>query len=87
MTRITKTEIERARNWRAKANLTMNELAALTGYSPSAICKFEQGEFPSSQSGPAHPPPAGAWRRYKMVCLAVDMLLRASKRVEDWEWR
>ena len=27
-----------------------------------------------------------AFRRYKMICLAVDMLLRAGKKVEDWNW-
>ena len=87
MTKITKAEIDRARAWRASSSLTMEQLAGLSGYSPSAICKFESGVFPSSQTTDEHAIPVTAWRRYKMVCLAVDMLLRAGKQVEDWEWR
>lgn len=87
MTRITKSEIDQARQWRSRAKLTMEDLAKLTGYSPSAICRFELGTVPASQTMGEHPVTPKAWRRYKMVCLAVDMLLRAGKAVEDWEWR
>lgn len=87
MTRITKAEIERAKTWRSARNLTGSELAELTGYSVSAICRFEQGMVPASQTMGEHPVTAKAWRRYKMICLAVDMLVRAGKNVEDWQWQ
>ena len=87
MNRISKAEIERAQKWRDKAGLTMIQLAHLTGYSSSAICRFELGTVPASQTMGEHPVTVKAWRRYKMICLAVDMLLRADKKVEDWEWR
>jgi hypothetical protein len=88
MTRpISKAEIERAQTWRAKTGLTMAELAALTGYSGSAICRFELGTVPASQTMGEHPVTPKAWRRYKMICMAVDMLRRADKEIEDWEWR
>ena len=85
--KISKAEIERATLWRSKSGLTMAQLADLTGYSPSAICRFELGTVPASQTMGEHPVTAKAWQRYKMVCLAVDMLVRAGKKVEDWEWR
>ena len=84
--KISKAEIERARKWRDKAGLTMLQLAELTGYSPSAICRFELGTVPASQTMGEHPVTIEAWRRYKMICLAVDMLVRAGKDVEDWQW-
>jgi hypothetical protein len=86
MTRISKAEIERAAKWRDKAGYTMDQLAVLTGYSSSAICRFELGTVPASQTMGEHPVTPRAWRRYKMICLAVDMLTRAGKRVEDWDW-
>jgi len=87
MTRVSKAEIERAQKWRAAHGITMDQLAALTGYSPSAICRFELGTVPASQTMGEHPVTPKAWRRYKMICLAVDMLKRAGKDVEDWDWR
>ena len=84
--KISKAEIERATLWRSKSGLTMAQLADLTGYSPSAICRFELGTVPASQTMGEHPVTPKAWRRYKMICLAVDMLLRAGKQVEDWDW-
>ena len=84
--KISKAELERAAAWRSKSGLTMAELAALTGYSASAICRFELGTVPASQTMGEHPITPKAWHRYKMICLAVDMLVRAGKKVEDWQW-
>lgn len=84
---IPKAELERAHDWRERAGLTMAQLSDLTGYSPSAICRFELGLVPPSQTMGEHPVTAKAWRRYKMICLAVDALLKAKKEVEDWQWR
>lgn len=87
MTKITKAEIERAKSWRQTRDITMTDLARLSGYSVSGICRFEQGTVPASQTMGEHPVTPQAWKRYKMICLAVDMLTRAGKSVEDWEWR
>ena len=84
--KISKAEIERATLWRSKSGLTMAELSDLTGYSPSAICRFELGTVPASQTMGEHPVTYKAWKRYKLICLAVDMLVRAGKKVEDWDW-
>ena len=86
MNRVSKAEIERAQKWRDRVGLTMDQLAALTGYSPSAICRFELGTVPASQTMGEHPVTPKAWRRYKMICLAVDMLRRAGKDLEVWQW-
>ena len=86
MKQISKAELQRAADWRTKHALTMLELAALTGYSASNICRMEGGVIPASQTQPEHPVTPTAFRRYKLICLAVDMLLRAGKKVEDWDW-
>jgi hypothetical protein len=83
---ISKAELQRAQDWRNARNLTMQQLAELTGYSASNICRFEGGVIPASQTQPEHPVTPKAFRRYKMICLAVDMLFRAGKKVEDWQW-
>ena len=83
---ISKAELARAADWRERSDLTMAQLAALTGYSASAICRFELGTVPASQTMGEHAVTPKAFRRYKMICLAVDMLLRAGKKVEDWNW-
>lgn len=86
MKQISKAELARAAEWRKRSNLTMAQLSALTGHSTSSICRFEQGTVPSSQTMGEHAVTPRAWHRYKLVCLAVDMLLRAGKKVDDWEW-
>lgn len=86
MKQIPKAEIERAKAWRDKHGLTLIELSDLTGYSPSALCRFELGIVPASQTMGEHPVTPKAWRRFKMICLAVDSLTKAAKKVEDWQW-
>jgi hypothetical protein len=83
---ISKAELQRAADWRTKRQLTMARLAELTGYSASNICRFEGGMVPASQTQPEHPVTPTAFRRYKMICCAVDMLLRAGKNIDDWSW-
>lgn len=75
-------EAQKAKTWRHRMNLTMAELAKLTGYSTEAIFLFEKGH---NSSGHPHAP--HAWRRYKLACMAVRFLLHYKiATVDDWEW-
>ena len=76
------TESQRAKAWRNKCNLTMEDLAGLTGYSKEAIFRFECGTNSLGQPHNAH-----AWRRYKLACLAVRvMLIQKIDTVDKWHW-
>jgi predicted transcriptional regulator len=77
------TEHAKARRWRERLGLSMAELARLTGYSPAAICWFEQGITPprtfknAKRKGRAiHPQ---VWLRYKRACHSVSTR-------EKFEW-
>lgn len=87
MVKIPKAEFERAKLWRTKRNLTLAQLAALSGFSASAIIKFEQGMVGASQTMGAHPVTPRAWQRYKLICLAIESLSRAGRNIEDWTWQ
>jgi transcriptional regulator with XRE-family HTH domain len=77
------TESEKAKRWREAQRLTQAELAALTGYSLSAIALFERGR--NSASGPHDPQ---AWQRYKLACLAVATLrYQHVESIDRWQWR
>lgn len=84
---VAKAEIERAQAWRLARDLTLEDLAQLSGYSPSAISRFEAGTVPASQTMGEHLVTPRAWQRYKMICLAVDCLSRAGKGIAEWDWR
>ena len=77
------TEHEKAKAWRRKMGLTMDQLSVLTGYSREAVFLFERGR--NSLNKP-HPP--YAWRRYKLACLAVRFLQHYKfESVNQWEWQ
>ena len=76
-------ECAAAKAWRYAMGLTMNELAALTGYSSEAIFLFERG---INSLGKPHA--RTAWRRYKLACLAVATMLHYRvTSVDDWQWQ
>ena len=77
------TEAGKARAWRNRMHLTMDELAKLTGYSREAIFLFEKGHTSAGKPHAAH-----SWRRYKLACLAVRILRHYRlNSVNDWEWQ
>lgn len=75
-------EAGKAKAWRRTMGLTMDQLADMTGYSREAIFLFERGQ---NSLGKPHTPPC--WRRYKLACMAVKLLihLRISN-VNAWDW-
>ena len=76
------TEPQLAQAWRRRMGLTLDELAKLTGYSRSAIHLFERGRNADDKP---HAP--YAWRRYKLVCLAVRTMRHYKiDTVDQWSW-
>lgn len=69
------TEGERARAWREGFGLSRPKLAAMTGYSVSAIRNFEAG----ANRGNGAPIPPKSMLAYKLACAAV-----ASGLTFDW---
>jgi len=75
-------ESAKAKAWRNRMGLTMDQLADLTGYSREAIFLAERGLNSKRQPHAAH-----AWRRYKLACLAVRVLMQYKiENVDRWEW-
>lgn len=67
---------ERARAWREKLSLTLDQLSELTGYSVPAIRKFEAGARNKTR-GDQHS--EWTWQRYRMACAAVDAQIRTGR--------
>lgn len=77
------TESDKAKAWRNAQNLTMDELSKLIGYSRESIFLFERG---TNCLGKPHA--RSAWRRYKLACLAVAILLHYKiGSIDQWEWQ
>lgn len=76
-------EHEKARAWREKRNLSVQELADLTGYSTVSIFWFERGTTPTRPGKVRYKDIAEAvWQRYKTVCAGVDARLKFGKKFE-----
>lgn len=61
-----------ARQWREDAGMTLNALAAASGFSQSSIVDFERGRRSGRQLGGAWTIPEAAWRRYALMCLGLQ---------------
>lgn len=74
----TKADFAKARAWRRSRQLSVAQLAELTGYSMQSIYHFEIGRG-------SHDRPIAdwAWQRYKMVCAGVELQL---KQQTPWEF-
>ena len=76
-------EHAKAKAWRNRLGLTLDQLADMTGYSREAVFLFERG---ANSKGAPHA--AHAWKRYKLACLAVRVLLQYKiNSVDQWDWR
>lgn len=69
---------DRARSWREGVELTVQDLADLTGYSPSMIYQFERGV-----NGNNDDHSEWAWQRYRLCCGAVTHQMRTGK---EFSW-
>ena len=79
---MSKPEHIRAREWRLSHDLTMADLADLTGWSISSISWMERGQSP--RAGQVRKVDPYAWQRYKLCCSAADVQLRKGSNGFDW---
>jgi predicted transcriptional regulator len=79
---------EQAKSWRESLNLSMAELARLSGYSAVAISWFERGTTPPrtnkhvagmAKSGRIK---GAVWKRYRNVCAGIDAQLKNGKQFD-----
>ena len=82
------TEHYKAKQWRERLDLSLAQLAELTGYSTITIRWFEKGVTPPrrrAKSGNDHDRTIAdwVWQRYKRACQAIDHELRTGKGF-DW---
>jgi transcriptional regulator with XRE-family HTH domain len=68
---------ERARAWREKRGLTLDQLSELTGYSVSALRQLEAGK---RFGGARH----SEWvvERYRMACAGAEAQIKSGRRFE-----
>lgn len=80
------TEYDRAKNWRLARQLTLEDLAKLTGYSTGAISCFERGtRNPAPGEFSRKPLNPSVFARYKIVCEAIEARMRNPQRKQfDW---
>lgn len=91
---MTKNENKKAQAWREAHDLSIQQLADLTGYSHQSIRWFEKGETPprtwpgSRQARKSGPIDAWVWLRFKMACAGVQAQLAAlaagTAKMFDW---
>lgn len=74
----------RASYWRRRiVLLKIDTLAAEIGYAGGVIYRFERGE----NSLGTGPPPANAWRRYKLCCAALHARIHGWTKGREFDWR
>lgn len=75
-------EFEKARRWREKAGLTVDQLAEKTGYSREAIYLFEKGFTYNGRTArdkiKTKALSDSVWHRYRMACAGVRAALNGS---------
>lgn len=76
------TEHERAKAWRIRRGLSIDDLAELTGYSKVAIYKFEAG-YRADENGAKWQHSEWVLQRYRLACAGVAAQLD-SGRVFAW---
>ena len=66
---------ERARAWRERYKLSVQDLADATGYSYEAVYQYERGLRADGTELSAF-----AWQRYQMACAGVQAQIKTGKK-------
>lgn len=80
------TPYAQAKAWRHARNLTVDQLAELTGYSPEAIRLYERGVSAAQKVGKTSTTskiPEWRWQRYRMICAGAEAQLQTGN-VFNW---
>ena len=77
-------EHEKAKAWREKHGLSIDQLAELTGYGRRSLYWMERGQSPPNATR-AKPAKVASWiwHRYRMICAGVEAQLASGKKF-DW---
>jgi len=67
---------ERAKAWRLKMGLSLDQLSEMSGYSVPAIYKFEAGAR-NKKAGDKHS--EWTWQRYRMACAGVAQQIKSGR--------
>jgi len=79
------TASDKARQWRESLNLSIAELARLSGYSQVSLYWLERGLTPPRTAAhiagkqKSKKIPDQVWQRYKNVCAGVDAQIKAGR--------
>lgn len=85
-------EYTKAREWRIRNKLSVDQLSAAIGYAPEVIYAHERHGSPPSEgrgrprSRKVKPPTEFAWLRYKRVCGDLDAEMRGRKKGNVFSW-
>jgi len=74
------TEHKRARLWRIRNDLSVDQLAELTGYHRATIYLMERGVTAATSTRDHDTIDPQVWQRYKLVCAGVEAQLRSGKK-------
>ena len=78
------TEHDKAKAWRLSHDLSVAQLADLTGYAAPTIYWMERGQTPpNKKSKTPGEIPWFVWKRYKMICAGVNAQILMGK---EFEW-
>jgi transcriptional regulator with XRE-family HTH domain len=78
----------KARAWRESLQLSIADLARLSGYSEISLRWFEAGKTPPRTAAhiagkqQSKAIPANVWKRYRNVCAGVEAQIKARKQFE-----
>lgn len=68
---------EKAKRWREKLNLKVQDLADMTGYSIEAVYQYERGARADGKKLSDW-----SWQRYRMACAAAEQQIKTGRAFE-----
>jgi len=80
---ISRKELIKARQWREAQGLSVIQLSKLTGWTPAAIHRFENGVAYGADG--KYKISERAWNRWKLACAGVEYIVH--NKGEYWEHR
>lgn len=83
MSQTKSAEFQKAKAWRVRIDLSVQQLSDAIGFSPEAVYLFERGAVPPGRTKPIQP---WTWLRYKRACGDLDAELFGRKKGETFQW-
>ena len=83
MSAVPQIEFKKAKAWRERRGLTVQQLSESIGYSAESIYLNERGAVPKGRTKPIQP---WTWLRYKRACGDLNAELFGRKKGETFQW-